>query len=244
MQASEGRPSNVFPLITPTSCEPQPTARTAGEIAEIYDKTDRTIQQWYKVVIKAYPWLKETDLKTGKSANTKYTVFFQELISDFRNSGMGTEEWIAAIHSSNADKLPKEKTNQERSLEQFGLSPAIQADVEVVEDLLGGMIQTVSETYLAQPIFHFNVANLTVTLPTVDTSGLDAATLRLTTQTAQGIEILAQFATADLTAKLKGIFAQNTHVAAAIQHSAVVGSIQDLGVGKPEGEGEDSFRPS
>jgi len=235
----EDRPSNVFPLIPLTSGEPQPTARTAGEIAEIYNKSDRTVQGWFKTVVQAYSWLPESTLKTGKSANTKYTVLFQELLSDFRKSGMGAEEWITAIHSSNADKLPKEKTSSERSLEQFHLTQAL--DVEVVE---GGFpeIQTTSETYSVQPILKGKFQNLMVTFPEVDTSGLDAQTLQLHEQTMQAVTALQGFFTADLKAKLTGVLAQNTNLAAAIQNSAVVGVVH--GLGKPEGEEEGSFRPS
>jgi len=235
----EDRPRNVFPILPSTSGEPQPTPRTAREIAEIYEVSDRTIQQWYRVVIKAYPWLKESDLKTGRSAQTKYTILFQEWISDFRESGMGAEEWISAIHSSNADKLPKEKTTSERSLKQFHLTQAV--EVEVVEDEFQE-IQTTSETYTAQPILQVNLQHLTVTLPEVDTSGLDAQTVQYTSHTAQAVNVLEQFIAADFKAKLTGVLAQNTNLAAALQHSAVVGAVQDLGVGKPEEGG--SFRPS
>jgi len=235
----EDRPSNVFPILPSTSGEFPPTPRTAKEISKIYDVSDRTIQDWFKVIRLAYPWLDETQLKVGRSAQTKYTVLLQELLSDFRESGMGAEEWISAIHFSNADKLPREKTLPERSLKQFHLTQAV--EVEVVEDEFQE-IQTTSETYTAQPILQVNLQHLTVTLPEVDTSGLDAQTVQYTSHTAQAVNVLEQFIAADFKAKLTGVLAQNTNLAAALQHSAVVGAVQDLGVGKPEEGG--SFRPS
>jgi len=234
------RPSNVFPILPTDSSElHHPTPRTAKEIAEIYEVSDRTVQAWFKVVRLAYPWLKEADLKTGRSAQTKYTVLCQELIADFRESGMGAEEWVSKIHSSNQDKLPREKTVSERSLEQFHLTQAL--DVEVVE---GGFpeIQTTSETYSVQPILKGDFQNLMVTFPEVDTSGLDAQTLQLHEQTMQAVSALQGFFTADLKAKLTGVLAQNTNLAAAIQNSAVVGVVH--GLGKPGGEEGGSFRSS
>ncbi len=245
MYAKDDRPSsrNVFPISSLASNEPQPMPKTAREIAEIYEVSDRTIQSWFKVVSQAYPWLSEADLKTGKSAQTRYTSLCQELIADFRASNKGTEEWVAAIHLSNAEKLPRKRTLQERSLEQFSLTPAVEVEV-LEEEAFGGRIETASVSYKAQPILQTNLKNLTVTLPTVDTSALDAQTAKLMNQSAQAVEILRQFVTADLRTKLGGVLAQNTNLVAAIQHSAIISAVQDLGVGKPDTEEGDSFRSS
>lgn len=71
--------------------------RAAREIAETYGVSDRSIQNWYKVITEAYPSLTETDLKIGKSAKMKYTVLCQELIQAYRQSGKNSDEWIAEV---------------------------------------------------------------------------------------------------------------------------------------------------
>jgi hypothetical protein len=240
MYAKDDRPlgHNVFPINSLLSSDPQPVTKTAKEIAELYGVSDRTVQSWFKVVNQAHPWLKEADLKTGKSAQTRYTTLCQELISAFRASSQGAEEWTAAVHRSNAEKLPREKTSPERSLEQFSLTPT----VEVLDsEECGGRIDSAARSYEAEPILQIHLQNLIITLPTVNTSTLDAQTAQFITQSAQAAEVLGQFITADLRAKLEGVLAQNTQMVAALQNSAIIGAIQGSGIGKPE---EDSLPTS
>jgi hypothetical protein len=240
--------SSIVPLISYAQSEPnmisvepklQSVPRTAGDLATIYKVSDRAIQGWYKVIVRAHPWLGERDLKVGRSNKTKYTVLCQELLEAYRQSGMGAEEWVVASHHANAEKLPREKTLRERSLEQFGLTPAVEVEV-LEEEAFGGGIKTTSASYQAQPIAQAHLQKLTVTLPTVDTSTLDAQTAQFSQLSAQAVAILGQFVTADLIAKLGGVLAQNTHLVAAIQHSAITGAVQKLGVGKLEAEDGDS----
>jgi hypothetical protein len=231
---------NVFPINSLPSSEPQPIPKTAKEVAELHGVSDRTVQSWFKVVSQAYPWLNEADLKTGKSAQTRYTTLCQELISDFRASGQGAEEWTAAILRLNAEKLLREKTSPERSLEQFSLTPTV--EVLDSEDC-GGRIGSAARSYKAEPILQIHLQNLIVTLPTVDTSTLDAQTAKFIAQSAQAAEVLEQFITADLKAKLQGVLAQNTQMVAALQNSAIIGAIQGSGIGEPEAE-EDPLHAS
>lgn len=246
MYAKEDRSesSNVFPIIEGTSSKAdtaysgEPIPRTAKEISEIYSVSDRAIQGWYRIVLQAHPWINETDLKVGKSAKTKYTVLCQRLIEAYRQSGMGSEEWILQIQAQNANILPKERLSPGQSLKQFGLTP-----VEVVEGADRGQIETA--IYTVQPLLpFFHVEDLSITVPVVNTSEVDELTTSLLNQTNVAAEMLQQFVTADLRVKLAALLAQNTNLAAGLQNAAVVQAVQSLGKPVEGGDKENSFRPS
>lgn len=79
--------------------------KSSGELAAEYQVTDKTIQSWFKIVRKAYVWLNATELQVGTSNQIRYTPLFQELLMEFRSSGLGKDQWIAHVHASHPDKL-------------------------------------------------------------------------------------------------------------------------------------------
>lgn len=82
-----------------------PMLKSSGELAAEYQVTDKTIQSWFKIVRKAYVWLNATELQVGTSNQIRYTPLFQELLMEFRSSGLGKDQWIAHVHASHPDKL-------------------------------------------------------------------------------------------------------------------------------------------
>jgi hypothetical protein len=247
MYASDGRPqvSNIIQLNASTTETDIPSSeaanlpaipRTAGELATIYRKSDRAIQGWVKIVGKAYPWLTASDLKTGRSNQTKYTVLCQVLIQDYRNSGMGADEWITSILAANPSKLPPEPTSPEKTLEGFGLSPERPLEVEVMPDeaiAVGVELHTEHQIYRANPILQVNFESLQIILPGADTRLLEQQTATFQQQTAQAVDALATYVAEDLKAKIATVLAQNTHVAAGVQNAAFIAALKDLGMGKP-----------
>ncbi|WP_346293756.1 hypothetical protein [Sphaerothrix gracilis] len=83
-------------------------AKSASELADEFGVSSRTIQGWFKVILQAYVWIGETELKTGSSAKTRYTPYCQKLIAEFRQASedMSAEDWITSIHEQNPNLLP------------------------------------------------------------------------------------------------------------------------------------------
>ncbi|NJL19763.1 MAG: hypothetical protein HC895_01395 [Leptolyngbyaceae cyanobacterium SM1_3_5] len=112
---SEFQPSaNVIELPIATVREAAPEAATptpdvrpksSGEIASDYAVTDRAVQNQIKVVLAAYSWINPEALKIGKSNKTRYTPLCQELLAQYRASNLSAEDWIAAVHAANPDKV-------------------------------------------------------------------------------------------------------------------------------------------
>lgn len=77
------------------------------ELATAYGVSDKTIQNWFKTVCKAYPWIPATELKLGSGNKIRYSVQFQSLLCEYRDSAqtMSADEWIASVHAANPDKL-------------------------------------------------------------------------------------------------------------------------------------------
>ncbi|MEP0914211.1 hypothetical protein NDI45_25210 [Leptolyngbya sp. GB1-A1] len=102
----EVRPTSPELPALSISDTPEPlTLKSAGELAEIYGVSDKSIQSWYKVVLLAYPWIDPLQLQVGASNKLRYTSLCQKLLADFRNSGLSKDQWIASVHASNPDKL-------------------------------------------------------------------------------------------------------------------------------------------
>ena len=81
------------------------TPKSAKELGEIYQVTDKSIQTWFKTVFDAYCWLNPLDLKVGVSNKLRYTPLCQQLLADYRSSGLSADQWIAQVQAENADKL-------------------------------------------------------------------------------------------------------------------------------------------
>jgi len=77
--------------------------RSSREIAERYGVSDRTFQEWFKVVCQAYFWVPLSDLKVGVSSKTRYTSLTQRLISEYRAAAdtLSVEDWIKKVHAEN-----------------------------------------------------------------------------------------------------------------------------------------------
>lgn len=95
--------------VAPEAAAPSPEVRSksAKELADEYGVSDRTINTWFKVVAAAYCWMEIEALKTGKSAKTRYTPLFQELLADYRSdaANRSDQDWIAAVHTAHTDQL-------------------------------------------------------------------------------------------------------------------------------------------
>lgn len=102
---------------------PEVRAKSAKELADEYEVSDRTVHTWFKTVTAAYPWIEPEALKTGKSAKTRYTPLCQALIAAYRAlaSNVSEEDWIASIHAANPEKLPTNLTTQKQ--DDVPLSP-------------------------------------------------------------------------------------------------------------------------
>lgn len=83
-------------------------SKSAKELADDYGVSDRTINTWFKIVAAAYCWMEVEALKTGKSAKTRYTPLFQELLADYRSdaANRSDQDWIASVHAAHTDQLP------------------------------------------------------------------------------------------------------------------------------------------
>jgi len=81
--------------------------KSAKELAAEYKVSDRAFQDWFKTVCTAYVWVALSDLKTGNSNKTRYTVLCQDLIAQYRDASkiLSADDWIKAIHESNRDKF-------------------------------------------------------------------------------------------------------------------------------------------
>jgi hypothetical protein len=237
-------PANL-PRTSSEALEPSPEValavvapKSARELAEAYKVSDRTIQTWFKTVCNAYSWLNLPDLQTGTSNQIRYTPLFQQLLADFRSSGLTAAQWIAGIQSANADLLQPQEAET--------VTPAASQKLEDAESNLddkaidvpwteiGGRVGTASTTQQAAPIVQFTINNLQIELPTADTSALDAQSEQMRAQTSQAFTVLKDFVSADLKAKLGTVLSQNAQVISAIQNAAAIEAIQDLSVGKSQ----------
>jgi hypothetical protein len=91
-----------------------PTPKSAIELGSEYGKSDRTIQTWIGTIESAYFWLEESALKTGSSNNLRYTPLCQELIAEYRSSGLSAKSWVASVHAANPDKFQPAQPLQTR----------------------------------------------------------------------------------------------------------------------------------
>ena len=95
--------------------------KSAKELAAQYQVSDRTFQDWFKTVCSAYSWVLPTDLKTGNSNKTRYTVLCQDLIAQYRDQAkfLSADDWIKSVHTANPDRFqPSEITEAELVDEQ------------------------------------------------------------------------------------------------------------------------------
>lgn len=105
-------------------------------------------------------------------------------------------------------------------------------DGETVDETPGSLT-TYIETKPATPLIQFNFQNLNVHLASADTTPLQQQTQQAQTVTAQAAGVLQQAVSAKFKADIAQVIAQNENLAAGIQATAVVGAMQDLGLGKP-----------
>jgi hypothetical protein len=104
----EGIPE-PFPNEDLTAFQPLPEARSksAAEMADEYNVSDKSVQQWFKAVTTAYCWIDIQDLRTGSGRKTRYTPLCQDLIAKYRaeSSSMTESDWIASVHAANPEKV-------------------------------------------------------------------------------------------------------------------------------------------
>jgi hypothetical protein len=220
--------------------EPSPQiARSAKELGVQHQVSDRTIQAWYGVVMRAYCWLPETTFKVGNSNRTRYTPEFQRLVGQFRESGLSAEEWVAQIHQANPAFFQQavksaQPQAQPRGYSGFGLEPQAVA-AEVVEEVSGAGSSLVGapQYFQAQPLIHLKIQTLNITLPESNTTRLEQDTAHLQAQTVEALGLVQRAIAADFTTKLGTILAQNSHAAAAIQNAAVIQAVEALGMATP-----------
>ena len=81
--------------------------KSAKELAAQYRVSDRAFQDWFKTVCSSYVWVSLSDLKTGNSNKTRYTVLCQDLIAQYRDASksLSADDWIKTIYESNRDKV-------------------------------------------------------------------------------------------------------------------------------------------
>ncbi len=110
--------------------------KTSLELATAYGVSDKTIQNWFKTVCKAYPWIPATELKLGAGNKIRYSVQFQTLLTEYRKAAntMSADEWIAVVHAAHPDNLV------ERSTPEPEIAPQdvalVTCEVVGVEDLV------------------------------------------------------------------------------------------------------------
>ena len=102
--------ASIAPTNATTSASREPAIelrpQSARNIAQVYQVSDRTVQDWIKTVFRAYPLIAQKDLKLGSSNRTRYTPLCQTLIKQYRSSGLSAEDWIASVHATNATAQP------------------------------------------------------------------------------------------------------------------------------------------
>lgn len=89
--------------------------RSASELARHFGVTDRAVQNWHPIIKTAYRWLSEADLKTGTGKNTRYTPLAIKAMAELkaaRASGQTADDWVAAVHAANTDKLQPLQSKQ------------------------------------------------------------------------------------------------------------------------------------
>jgi hypothetical protein len=227
----------------PIAVLPTPSAevaRSAKELGAEYQVSDRTIQAWYGIILKAYPWLPETTFKIGNSNRTRYTPEFQRLVKLFRQSGLSAEDWINQIHQDHPEqsqqKVEKAESQTKTAFSTysgFGLEPEAVVPEVVDASGAGGSLIQVAQTFQAQPLIHLRIQTLNINFPESNTARLEQDTSRLQTQTVEALGLLQQAIAADFTTKLSTILAQNTHAVAAIQNGAVIQAAESLGLAAP-----------
>jgi hypothetical protein len=77
-EASSNHPAVVSEVAHEASLEvtePSPEVRpkSAKEIGDGFEVTDKTVQSWFKAVCAAYFWIDVKDLKTGAGNKVRYT---------------------------------------------------------------------------------------------------------------------------------------------------------------------------
>jgi len=77
--------------------------KSAKEVGDEYGVSDRVIQDNFKIVQKAYPWIALSNLRVGSSNKTRYTQLCQQLIAEFRASELTPDDWVASIHKRHAE---------------------------------------------------------------------------------------------------------------------------------------------
>jgi hypothetical protein len=229
------------PPIAVTPAPSAEVARSAKELGAEYRVSDRTIQAWYGIVLRAYPWLPETTFKIGNSNRTRYTPEFQRLVKLFRQSGLSADDWINQVNQDHPEpsrqKVEKAQSQTQRAFSTysgFGLEPQAVAP-EVVDDAsgAGGSLIQVAQTFQAQPLIQLRIQTLNINLPESNTARLEQDTSRLQTQTVEALRLLQQAIAADFTTKLSTILTQNTHAVAAMQNGAVIQAAESLGLATP-----------
>lgn len=169
---------------SPLEISPAVRAKSAKELADEYEVSDRTVQTWFKTVTAAYPWIEPEALKTGKSAKTRYTPLCQALIAEYRAlaSNVSEEDWITSIHAANPEKLSTIPTTQKQ--DDVPLSPAQvlpqENDQSRNGDRPGGMVLHIGSSLSLPPI------------PGIVNPGNDTAYLTQTQQRLQQFEAMQQ----------------------------------------------------
>ncbi|MDX2245069.1 MAG: hypothetical protein NW224_30700 [Leptolyngbyaceae cyanobacterium bins.302] len=167
-------------------------AKSAKELAEEYEVSDRTIQTWFKTVTAAHPWIELETLKTGKSAKTRYTPLCQTLIAEYRAvaSNVSEENWIASVHAANPEKLSAPPTTQRQN--DVPLSPT---EVLPREDEQPSNGDPCGNGNAARPggmLLHIGSSLALPKIPGVVTPGNDTAYLTQAQQRMQQFEALQQ----------------------------------------------------
>lgn len=96
---------------TGTSSEIRP--KSAKEIGQIYNVTDKTVQGWVSVVCRAYFWLPVKNLKIGKSNRTRYTALCQELIAQYRQSELTADDWVEKVWEAHPEEAAQVQQQEE-----------------------------------------------------------------------------------------------------------------------------------
>ncbi len=75
-------------------------AQFTKAIAQYYDVSRKSVQQWFQKVKDACPWFTEADLKLP---DERYTPLCIELMGSYRTSGLPFDAWKAQLWEQNPD---------------------------------------------------------------------------------------------------------------------------------------------
>lgn len=78
---------------------------SSQELAQRWATSKKTIQTWISYALRAYCWISEEEFRLGSGNKIRYTRLCQEVLVEYRSQPLTAEDWIAAVHLANSDKL-------------------------------------------------------------------------------------------------------------------------------------------